>query len=240
MPKHDSNEVENAIPGNGEGGSAPNGASRKLNGDSSTTNGDSSKTNGVVVKTSLSTDKEPELSNAERKKQQKADKAAKRAQAKGVAQGTIPDADSTLAHTGDAAGPARKNNGPTEQQGSQKTLRPKQAAADAPAQDSTAHARRTTSTSTKDERTIPLRRRLSQSTTQEQPRVEKPKREKQVSFFAHLYNQPRRPTLEGASKDVHPAILALALQISSYTICGSHARCVAMLLALKSVHLLTS
>jgi translation initiation factor eIF-2B subunit delta len=39
----------------------------------------------------------------------------------------------------------------------------------------------------------------------------------------------------GASKDVHPAILALGLQYSSYAICGSTARMVAMLLAFKAV-----
>lgn len=60
---------------------------------------------------------------------------------------------------------------------------------------------------------------------------------KQVSFVAHLYGQPRRQVLLGASKDVHPAIQALGLQCSSYIICGSHARCVATLLALKSVRI---
>lgn len=58
---------------------------------------------------------------------------------------------------------------------------------------------------------------------------------KQVRLFSHLYGQPRRHSLVGASKDIHPAVLALGLQISSYEICGSNARCVAMLLAFKSV-----
>lgn len=56
---------------------------------------------------------------------------------------------------------------------------------------------------------------------------------KQVELISHLYNQPRRHTIEGVSKDVHPAVLALGFQISSYEICGSSARCVAMLLAFK-------
>lgn len=45
----------------------------------------------------------------------------------------------------------------------------------------------------------------------------------------------RRYTIAGASKEVHPAVLALGLQISSYEVCGSTARCVAMLLAFKAV-----
>lgn len=57
---------------------------------------------------------------------------------------------------------------------------------------------------------------------------------KQVRLFSHLYGQPRRHNIVGA-KDIHPAILALGLQMSSYEICGSNARCVAMLLAFKSV-----
>lgn len=45
----------------------------------------------------------------------------------------------------------------------------------------------------------------------------------------------RRYTIAGASKEVHPAVLALGLQMSSYEVCGSTARCVAMLLAFKAV-----
>jgi translation initiation factor eIF-2B subunit delta len=54
-------------------------------------------------------------------------------------------------------------------------------------------------------------------------------------FFGHLYSQPRQYSMVGASKDVHPAVLALGLQYSSYVICGSTARMVAMLLAFKAV-----
>lgn len=87
---------------------------------------------------------------------------------------------------------------------------------------------------------MPSRRRLSHSTpivpTLPPMKEVKPVDLKQVSFFTHLYNQQqRRGTLEGTSKDVHPAILTLALQTSSYIICGGHARCVSMLLALKEV-----
>jgi translation initiation factor eIF-2B subunit delta len=60
-------------------------------------------------------------------------------------------------------------------------------------------------------------------------------KKKQSLFFGHLINQPRQHSMVGASKDVHPAILALGLQYSSYTICGSTARMVAMLIAFKAV-----
>jgi len=58
---------------------------------------------------------------------------------------------------------------------------------------------------------------------------------KEVGFVGHLYSQPRRLTLEGVHKDVHPAVLALGFQMSNYVVCGSNARCVAMMLAFKKV-----
>jgi translation initiation factor eIF-2B subunit delta len=69
------------------------------------------------------------------------------------------------------------------------------------------------------------------------PVLKEPKKAaKQVGlFFGHLYSQPRQHSVVGASKDVHPAILALGLQYSSYIICGSTARMVSMLLAFKAV-----
>ena len=66
--------------------------------------------------------------------------------------------------------------------------------------------------------------------------VEEPKKEnKNVALFDHLYGNPRRTTIAGAGKDVHPAVLALGLQMRNYVICGSSARCVATLLAFKRV-----
>ena len=56
-----------------------------------------------------------------------------------------------------------------------------------------------------------------------------------VPLLEHLYGHPRRTTIAGASKDVHPSVLALGLQIGAYEICGSNARCVAMLLVFKQV-----
>ncbi|KAM0801230.1 translation initiation factor eif-2b delta subunit [Usnea florida] len=61
------------------------------------------------------------------------------------------------------------------------------------------------------------------------------KENKNVALFDHLYGHPRRTTIAGAGKDVHPAVLALGLQIRNYIICGSSARCVAMLLSFKRV-----
>lgn len=72
------------------------------------------------------------------------------------------------------------------------------------------------------------------------PPTDTKKGDKKVALFDHLYSHSRRTTLSGAAKDVHPAVLALGLQMSSYVICGSNARCVAMLLAFKQVRLAIS
>ena len=70
------------------------------------------------------------------------------------------------------------------------------------------------------------------------PAVVKPQKEnKNVALFGHLYGQPRRTSIATAGKDVHPAVLALGLQMGNYVICGSNARCVATLLAFKRVML---
>ncbi|KAL4887351.1 hypothetical protein BJY04DRAFT_175695 [Aspergillus karnatakaensis] len=63
----------------------------------------------------------------------------------------------------------------------------------------------------------------------------KKKENKDVAVFGHLYGQQRRTTVAGAGKEVHPAVLALGLQLRDYVICGSSARCVATLLAFKRV-----
>ena len=89
-------------------------------------------------------------------------------------------------------------------------------------------------------RPLPNRTRPSQSTVPVVKEPEKkPKKEKEPKqtglFFGHLYSQPKQQSMHGASKDVHPAILALGLQYSSYAICGSTARMVAMMLAFKAV-----
>ncbi|PLB38063.1 translation initiation factor eIF2B subunit delta [Aspergillus candidus] len=63
----------------------------------------------------------------------------------------------------------------------------------------------------------------------------RPVENKNVAVFGHLYGQPRRTSVAGAGKEVHPAVLALGLQMRDYVVCGSSARCVATLLAFKRV-----
>jgi translation initiation factor eIF-2B subunit delta len=63
----------------------------------------------------------------------------------------------------------------------------------------------------------------------------KPKDEKRVGFFSHLYTKERRTSIAGASKEIHPAVLALGLQLRDHVICGGNARCVATLLVFKKV-----
>ncbi|CRG84419.1 putative translation initiation factor eIF-2B subunit delta [Talaromyces islandicus] len=67
------------------------------------------------------------------------------------------------------------------------------------------------------------------------PAEVKMKEDKSVAVFGHLYGVPRRSTIAGAAKEVHPAVLALGLQIRDYVICGSSARCVATMIAFKRV-----
>lgn len=92
--------------------------------------------------------------------------------------------------------------------------------------------KRTGSTSTGGQKPMPFRPAQAHAP----PIKEEPKKEnKNVALFDHLYGNPRRSTVAGASRDVHPAVLALGLQMRSYVICGSSARCVATLLAFKRV-----
>jgi translation initiation factor eIF-2B subunit delta len=58
-----------------------------------------------------------------------------------------------------------------------------------------------------------------------------------VRIFNHL-SVHRRQDLEGVPKETHPAVQALGLQMSEYIICGSTARCLAMLQVFKSVRAL--
>lgn len=58
---------------------------------------------------------------------------------------------------------------------------------------------------------------------------------KEIALFRHLESPERKVNVGSSHKDVHPAILALALHMASYEICGSNARCVATLLAFKRV-----
>ncbi|KAF7593328.1 hypothetical protein BBP40_011708 [Aspergillus hancockii] len=72
------------------------------------------------------------------------------------------------------------------------------------------------------------------------PEQKKKQEDKSVAVFGHLYGQPRRTTMAGAGKEVHPAVLALGLQMRDYVVCGSSARCVATLLAFKRITYLST
>ncbi|TID19061.1 IF-2B-domain-containing protein [Venturia nashicola] len=156
---------------------------------------------------------EKKLSGKELKAQKQAEKAARRAEK----QTAPPPA---------AAGPSAPA---PSQKGSQK-----QSSKGAPAP---GKAPAGTGTGTSQPATMPVRnRRASTSAPAVKPVVAAPKpKAKQVGLFGHLYGHPRRYGIEGASKDVHPSVLALGLHMSNYEICGSTARCVAMLLVFKSV-----
>ncbi|KAF2272677.1 IF-2B-domain-containing protein [Westerdykella ornata] len=145
------------------------------------------------------------LSAAELKKQKQAEKQARRAQAK-------------------AAGPPETNPREISAKESQKQVKDsKQASKDGKS------------------KPTPPWRRPSQPTV---PVFKDAKKEAKDStqgkklpglFFGHLYTERREHSVTGATKGVHPAVLALGLQYSSYEICGSTARLVAMLLAFKPV-----
>ena len=156
--------------------------------------------------------KDGKLSGKELKEKNKAEKAARRAQQKEAHQGQ-PIVD---------LGP--------EKQGVKGVRKQSLAGAD-PDAPKTQH-KRTGSTSTGGQKPLPFRPGQAQAP----PIEEEPKKEnKNVALFDHLYGNPRRSTVAGAGRDVHPAVLALGLQMRNYVICGSSARCVATLLAFKRV-----
>lgn len=148
---------------------------------------------------------QPKLSNAELKKQQKAEKAARRAQALQEKQSGGAPVQSPVVATG-------LGSKPEGQKGAKGQVKRRGSVA-------------------ADVRNLPLR-----GGSQKTPAVPTvPKEEdKTVEFFRHLY-RPRTTSIAAAGKDVHPAVLALGLQMSSYTICGSCARLVATLQAFKRV-----
>ena len=187
----------------------------KVQGTTHLPNGANGAANGVGER------KEEKVSGAELKKRAKAEKAARRAEEKQGNQSTAT----------------------TETPGTKKTEMKAESGRKgvaAPAPTTTvakAQLKRTGSTSTSQQKGLPLR----QAQTQAPLPTEQPKKEtKKVALFGHLYGQPRRTTIAAAGKDVHPAVLALGLQMSNYIICGSNARCLATLLVFKRVLLLFS
>ncbi|MDI1489321.1 MAG: hypothetical protein OHK93_008599 [Ramalina farinacea] len=98
---------------------------------------------------------------------------------------------------------------------------------------SKSHQRRRSSAGAHAQKPLPLRPAAAAASV---PKVQETLEEdNRVPLLEHLYGHPRRTTIAGASKDVHPSVLALGLQIGAYEICGSNARCVAMLLVFQQV-----
>ena len=59
--------------------------------------------------------------------------------------------------------------------------------------------------------------------------------EKRVPLVSHLYSSTRPASLTTASREIHPSVLTLALQLRSLTLAGSTARTLSLLLTLKRV-----
>lgn len=147
----------------------------------------------------------PKLSALEMKELKKAEKAARRAPKIQGKQGGAP---ATAGQVGESA--KGQQHGPKDAGNAQ-------------------HQRRG-SVSTGDHRGLPVR------SAKVPPVPEIPKvQSKEVAEFSHLYGKTRTNTIAGADVKVHPAVLALGLQMSNYVICGSTARLVATLLAFKRV-----
>ncbi|KAF2453148.1 hypothetical protein BDY21DRAFT_293538 [Lineolata rhizophorae] len=163
---------------------------------------------------------QPKLSGAELKKQKKAEKAAKREREKAER--------AAAAGGGAGTGPGQQQGAPQQGAGGGQRRRSVSGSAGV-AQGAQGQGQGPKT---------PTRRRGSQSGGGAAGGATATKKEwesKQVGLFGHLYGQPRRHGLEGVAKEVHPAVQALGLQMSSYVVCGSTARCVAMLMAFKSV-----
>ena len=155
-----------------------------------------------------------ELSGKEKKELAKAQKIAKRAAEKQKQQGQ-PAVDLVAGNEGDISKDSAKKGPMGPVTPASKTQHKRMGSTSAGAQPSLPH-------------------RQAPSHAASLP-VEPEKENKNVAFLDHLYGHSRRTTIAGAGKDVHPAVLALGLQMRNYIICGSSARCVAMLLAFKRV-----
>ncbi|KAJ5697491.1 translation initiation factor eIF-2B subunit delta [Penicillium malachiteum] len=150
---------------------------------------------------------EKPLTPAELKKKAKAEKAARRAKEK-------------LERDGGAGAAGGSAPGPTAGQPRPPATPKKDATAGGAAQKGSR---------------APPPRRGSQGGAGAAVEQKKKKEDKSVAVFGHLYGQQRRTTIAGAGKEVHPAVLALGLQLRDYVVCGSSARCVATMLAFKRV-----
>ncbi|PNS19256.1 hypothetical protein CAC42_2433 [Sphaceloma murrayae] len=166
------------------------------------------------VATTQAADGEQKLSPKEIKLRKQAEKQARRAQEKAAKEA--------------GAAPQAQTGGPVPQKGKSSGGPQQSMPQGAPAQRAGQAQHRRTGSQSQAQRPAPVRRRNSQTVAKDKKPI------KDVGLFGHLYGQPRRTNLDNVSKEVHPSVLTLGFQLSSYTITGSSARCVAMLLAFKS------
>ena len=178
--------------------------------------------NGVKGKEKPSAEtKEEKLSGAELKKRKQAEKAARRAQEKGSKLQT---------DNGKLQGPSKPESKQETKSKGGKKAPATPITVPAPSIAHPQHHR----TGSIQKTPHPRAQLLVDS-----PSTEPPKHDRRVALFGHLYGkEARRSSIAGANKDVDPAVLALGLQMSNYIICGSNARCVALLLVLKRVSFL--
>ncbi|EEP80179.1 conserved hypothetical protein [Uncinocarpus reesii 1704] len=150
----------------------------------------------------------PKLSNAELKKRAKAEKAARRAKEKQEREGE----QAASAQLQNQQQQAKKGGGGGGGAGKQKQGAPAAGTKQAAQRRGSVHV----------------------------PAVESKKKKKSeneniVAVFGHLPWHSRRAGIAGVGKEIHPAVVALGMQLRDYVICGSSARCVATLLALRRV-----
>ncbi|EER25068.1 Initiation factor 2 subunit family protein [Coccidioides posadasii C735 delta SOWgp] len=155
----------------------------------------------------------PKLSNAELKKRAKAEKAARRAKEKQEReQQAGPAAQSQAGQQ--PGGPKKGDNKQSQKKGEGQKAQ-KQGAGPA----------------------VVAQRRGSVHVPAAEAKKKKKKAENEniVAVFGHLPWHSRRAGIAGVGKEIHPAVVALGMQLRDYVICGSSARCVATLLALRRV-----
>lgn len=159
---------------------------------------------------------EGKLSPAELKRRAKAEKQARRAAQKGEAGETASDPKETAQTPREREARASHATHNVSKQTKQHTAPPQQ--------------KKVVSSESV---SLPSRRRPSNSGTPTTAVSPGKKERKPVELLSHLYAQPRRRPNEAIPRDVHPMVVSVGLQMSDFTLCGSSARCVAMLIAFK-------
>ncbi|WEW61024.1 hypothetical protein PRK78_006513 [Emydomyces testavorans] len=176
----------------------------------------------------------PKLSNAELKKKAKADKAARRAREKQEREDQQQGGRDTVSAQTQAsqqqAGGAKKGGGGGGGGGAgkQDAKQPQKKGENA------AKGQRQGGTTTV-KQAAGQRGGSIHVPAAEVKRKKKTENENIVAVFGHLPWHSRRAGITGVGKEIHPAVVALGMQLRDYVICGSSARSVATLLALRRV-----